>query len=187
VPRQVPVSAPPLFAEGDQWTYRMRNLLDGSERQVSMSVRKLKGHEVEWGDGAVSDLFGNFTRNRQSGEWQTFSPSTQLYVFPLREGATYELDFVQVRGERTFDGRVRLVVGPEEEVETPAGRLRAIRFERVAEWKRRGKDSDAGTNRGTYWYSAAAKRWIVADTTNTLRSGKVISRERWELESYSLK
>ena len=187
VPRQVPVSAPPLFTEGDKWTYRMRNLLDGSERQVNMSVKKLKGHEVEWGDGAVSDLFGNFTRNRQAGEWQTFTPSTQLYVFPLREGATYELDFVQVRGERTFDGRVRLVVGPEEEVETPAGRFRATRFERVVDWKRRGKDKDAGTNRGTYWYTAAAKRWIASDVTNTLRSGKVIQRERWELETYSVK
>jgi uncharacterized caspase-like protein len=38
--------APPTFAAGDTWTYRLRNLDDGSERPVTMSVKAIRGNEV---------------------------------------------------------------------------------------------------------------------------------------------
>ncbi len=185
--REVAPSAPPSFAVGDRWTYRVRNLLDETESQRIMSVTKIRGHEVEWKDGAVSDIFGNFSRIRASGKWHTYAPSGHTYVFPLRSGAAYDLAFVQDTGERLFDAKVRIDVGPEEEVATPAGKFRAVRLERRVDWRRRDKESDAGVTRFTYWYSAGAKRWVAQDVTKTLASGKVTLRERWELESYEIK
>ena len=185
--RNLPPSAPPALAAGDRWTYRVRNLLDGTESQRSMRVAKIRGGDVEWSDGAVSDIMGNFTRMRLSGKWQTFAPSSHTYVFPLRPGATYDVAFTQEGGDRIYDGKVRITVSGEEEIVTPAGKFRAVKFERQVDWKRRDRESDAGVTLVTYWYNAGAKRWVAQEQTKTTLSGKVTLRERWELESYELK
>jgi hypothetical protein len=73
------------------------------------------------------------------------------------------------------------VIG-EEDVETPAGKFRAIRVERIGKWTpRNGKPG--GTSTWTYWYSGAAKRFVVAEQTNVSDSGRKLRHERLELES----
>jgi hypothetical protein len=42
-------------------------------------------------------------------------------------------------------------------------------------------------NTWTYWYSGAAKRWIVAEESNVTTSGKQLRNQRYELESYNVK
>jgi hypothetical protein len=62
-----------------------------------------------------------------------------------------------------------------------------MKLTREVRWKERAKPANHGVNRWTYWYSGIAKRWIVAEHTNTTASGKTIASERWELESYSVR
>ena len=78
-------------------------------------------------------------------------------------------------------------MGGEEDVTTPAGKFRAVKIDRKVSWKQRAKPSDAGVNSFTYWYSGAAKRYVVSQNTNVTASGKTLQSERWELESYKVK
>ena len=181
-------TAPPVFVAGDTWTYRLRNLNDQSERNVTMTVKAVRGAQVIWNGGQTSDLFGNFTRNKIGENWNTYTPSTHMYVFPLNPGASFTLTNEQnVEGKRIFDQKVNIAIGGEEEVSTPAGKFRAVRIERKVEWKQRDKASNAGTNSWTYWYNADAKRWIVAEESNVTIGGKQLQHQRWELESYKVR
>ena len=87
---------------------------------------------------------------------------------------------------RTYDLKIRLTVGAEEEVETAMGPMRGLRIERVANWKaRQGKAS--GVNTWTYWYNANVKRMVLGEVRNVTDSGKVLQHERHELAAYELK
>jgi uncharacterized caspase-like protein len=180
--------APPVFASGDTWTYRLRNLTDQSERKLSMSVKEVRGAQVVWNDGQTSDLFGNFVRSKTGAEeWTTFTPSTHMYIFPLNPGGRATLSHEQVvEGKRTYESRIDIAVLGEEEVVTAAGRFRAVKIERKVAWKQREKPSNAGLTTWFYWYSADAKRWVVAEESNVSTSGKVLRNMRWELESYKV-
>jgi hypothetical protein len=113
-------------------------------------------------------------------------PSNQFYLFPMRTGASWDLASVQMVGERTYDLKINLKVGAEEEVDTAMGRMRGLRVERVTRWKARdGKSS--GTNTWTYWYNANVKRFVLGETTNATDAGKLLQHERHELASYELK
>src|SRR5258706_7582720 len=156
-------SAPPLFAAGDTWTYRVVNLADQSEVRKSGTVREVRGAEVFWSDDQKSDLLGNFMRIKRAGSWRTYAPSSQNYVFPLNPGARFTLASAErVDDGRIFDLSIEFVVGAEEEVATPAGKFRAVKIERKVHWKQRAKPSDAGVNSFTYWYSGAAKRYVIS-------------------------
>jgi hypothetical protein len=88
-PRPAPASlaAPPSFAAGDTWTYRLVNQLDQSERRVVLRIKEIRGDEVHFANGNIGDLLGNFTRIKRSEErTDEFSPSTYMYVFPLKAG-----------------------------------------------------------------------------------------------------
>jgi uncharacterized caspase-like protein len=181
-------SAPPLFAVGDTWTYKVVNLADRSEVRRSATVREVRGAEVFWSDDQKSDLLGNFQRIRRGAGWRTYVPSAQTYVFPLNPGARFTLAAEErVDDGRIFDLAIEFVVGGEEEVTTPAGTFRAVKIDRKVSWKQRAKPSDAGVNSHSYWYSGAAKRYVISQITNVTASGKTLQNERWELESYRVK
>ncbi|MEO5691837.1 MAG: caspase family protein [Usitatibacter sp.] len=181
------IGAPPAFVVGDKWTYRIVNELDQSERQAVVRVSALSGDEVHYASGAISDTVGNFTRVVRSSERvETYKPSTRFYVFPLNPGSKWNLDSFQQVGERKFDLKIRLQVLAEEDVEVPAGRMRALRIEREARWKQRGNNA-AGVSKWTYWYSSAVKRFVRAEETNVTTEGKVLTRNRHELVSHAVK
>jgi hypothetical protein len=180
--------APPVFAVGDTWIYRVRNLVDQSERTATMKVRGVRGAEVLWHSQQKSDLLGNFIHTKKGESWHTYSPSTHMYVFPLNPGAKFTLAAVEdVDGKRQYDLEVSIAVVGEEDVVTPAGKFRSVKIERKVRWTQRGKPSNSGVNSYTYWYSGQAKRWIVSENSNVTASGKQLQRERWELDSYQVK
>ena len=179
-------TVPPVFQPGDTWTYNVRNMLDQSEGKRSYTVREIDGEQIVWANGITGDLLGNFTRVRSAGQPNTYTPSTHHYVFPLRPGAVYNMEFVQETPERVYDGKVRLAVGAEEEVATPAGKLRTVKVTREVQWQQRGRDH-SGVNVWNYWYSPEAKRLIRGENTNTTAKGKVILHELWELESFKVR
>ncbi|MEP7261459.1 MAG: hypothetical protein ABI669_09670, partial [Usitatibacter sp.] len=116
----------------------------------------------------------------------TYKPSNRFYVFPLGAGTKWNLSSLQQTGDRKFELKVRLRVFGEEEVDTPSGKVRAIRIERESRWKQRGSDA-AGVNLWTYWYTSAAKRFVRAQESTVTSDGKVLSQNRHELVSYSVK
>ncbi|HUQ29377.1 MAG TPA: caspase family protein [Usitatibacter sp.] len=185
--RLVSMTVPPALQAGDTWTYRITNMLDQSETKRIQSITQVKGEVVHWSHGGTGDLLGNYTLvGGATGPKFKYTPSTHHFVFPLRTGAVYDLAFAQESPERSFDAKVKLSVGPEEELETLAGKLRTIKVVREVKWRQRGHDSK-GTNLWTYWYSPEAKRLVRGEQTNTTSTGKVLLHERWELESFSVK
>ena len=183
----VPPSAPPAYAAGDTWIYRVRNLLDQSERTVTLKVREVRATEVLWNADQASDLMGNFTRSKRGDGWRIYSPASQMYAFPLNPGATSTVKVEERAGKTVYDLEIRIGVVGEEEVATPAGKFRAVKLNREVKWKRRDKPAQNGLNKWTYWYSGPAKRWIVAEQTNITGEGKTLSSERWELDSYQVR
>ncbi len=185
--RLVSMTVPPALQVGDTWTYRITNLLDQSETKRVQSIREVKGEEVLWSHGGTGDLIGNYTYvGGSTGPKYKYTPSTHHFVFPLRTGAVYDLAFAQESPERSFDAKVRLTVGAQEEQDTLAGRLRTVKVAREVRWKQRGSDA-SGTNVWTYWYSPEVKRLVRGENVNTTSAGKVLLHERWELESFSVK
>jgi hypothetical protein len=77
------------------------------------------------------------------------------------------------------------VIG-EEEVEVPAGKMRAMRVERVANWKERGSDN-GGVRTQTYWYSGQVKRVVRLEDKNVTLKGKTLLHERHELASHTVR
>jgi uncharacterized caspase-like protein len=189
--RSIAPSAPPALAPGDTWTYRVRDQTGQGERtrNVTIGVTDIRGTEVHWRDGARSDLLGNFKRVRRKDEWRAFTPSAHLYVFPLNEGSKFTLAAVeQVEGiARSYQLDIGFVVMGEEDVDTPAGSFRAVKIVRTVKWTHREKPQESGLNTFTYWYSGQVKRWVAQDQVYVAKSGKETLRERWELESYSVK
>ena len=180
--------AAPSFVAGDKWTYRLKNLNDQSERTFDMTVKEVRGSQIVWNGDQVSDLFGNFIRNKPGTVWHTYTPSTHMYVFPLNPGSRFTLATEHsIEDGRVYDEKIDIAIVGEEEIETLAGRFRAVKIERKVHWKRRDKASDAGTNTWTYWYSADAKRWVVATESNVTAAGKQLQNQRYELERMSLK
>ena len=185
--RLLSMTVPPALQVGDTWTYQITNLVDQTQSKRVQSIKEIKGEEVVWSHGGTGDLLGNYTRVASgNGPVFKYTPSTHHLVFPLRTGAVYDLAFVQENPDRTYDGKVKLSVGEEQDLVTAAGKLRAIRVVREVSWQQRGKDY-SGTNVWTYWYSPEAKRLVRGEQTNTTKAGKVLMHELWELESFSVK
>ena len=187
--RSIAPSAPPGLAPGDTWTYRVRDLIGNAERRNTVTIAEVHGSEVLWKGGGRSDLLGNFTRVKRKDEWRVFSPSAHLYVFPLNPGARFNLTALeQVENkQQSYDLDIGFVVMGEEDVTTPAGAFRAVKIVRTVKWTHRERPQNAGVNTFTYWYSGQVKRWVAQDQVHTAKSGKETLRERWELETYSVK
>jgi uncharacterized caspase-like protein len=185
--RSISAGSPPSYVVGDRWSYKVTNLVDQSTRDGTMRVTAIKGDEVFWANGAIGDHFGNFSKViRPSGRAETYQPSNYLYLFPMRPGASWDVSSVQQLDDKTFDLKIRLEVGPEEEVDTPAGKLKGVKVTRVVSWKQREKPN-AGTNTYTYWYNAAVKRFVRGEIHNVTDKGKLLQHERQELVSYEVK
>jgi hypothetical protein len=182
------LSAPPAFSVGDRWTYRVVNLLDNSERKAQFSVKEIRGDDIHYANGNVTDAVGNNTVIvRPGGRVETYHPSTYFYVFPLRAGNFYNFKVTQENNDgKNWDIAVKLKVVGEEEVNTPLGKMRTLRIERESRWKEREKSS-AGVRNWTYWYNGSVKRFVLAEDTNATAEGKVLSRERYELVEYDVK
>ena len=187
----VAVNSPPAFAPGDSWTYRITNLADGNVRQVNVRVKEVRGEEVQFENGTIVDLFGNMVRMRRGNTVDTFSPPTPWFVFPMRPGNVSDIKTVQTSTEadgriRIMDSQVKLTVIGEEEIEVPAGKMRAVRIERVANWKQRDSDN-GGVRTHTYWYSGHVKRLVLLEDKNVTLKGKTVLHERHALVSHSVK
>ncbi|QJR12457.1 hypothetical protein DSM104443_03543 [Usitatibacter rugosus] len=180
------VGAPPNFAVGDAWTYRIVNKIDNTERTFTTRVTAIAGDRVEYSNGNVSDIVGNPTRVQRGERVENHTPSAQAYVFPLVPGSTFQIKSSQETAGRHYDLVTDLRIGEEEDVETPAGKFRAIRIDRVANWKQRNNKND-GVNTWTYWYSSTVKRFVAGEQSNVTAAGKVLMRERQELVSYAVK
>jgi len=181
----VAVQAPPAFALGDTWTYRIRNLIANTERVVTARVKEIRPEDVLFDNGNVLDHLGNFTRFVTGDRVTRYTPSGQTFAFPLRKGANWSLTFLQEFDGRTFDNEVTIVMGEEEEVTVPAGRMRAVKLMRTTKWKERGKDN-AGTHTMTYWYNGGVKRPVLVEIRNVTASGRLLLHERQEMERFEV-
>jgi hypothetical protein len=115
-----------------------------------------------------------------------YKPSTYHFVFPLRTGAVYDLDFLQQGVEHTFDAKVKINVGEEAELDTKVGKVKSIHLRREVKYKERGGNRQ-GVNSWDYWYSPQVKRWVRAELKNTTGNGKVLSHETWEIDSFNVR
>jgi hypothetical protein len=183
----ISVRAPPSYQVGDTWTYRIVNLLDQSERKNTLKVAEIRGDEVHFNGGSVTDIFGNQLKTVRGGDrTDEYIPSMHNYVFPLKKGNVFNFKVVQKSAERTYDLQEKVTVGDEEELEAGGQKLRAVKLTREIRWKQRNSSS-AGTNHLTYWYNATAKRHLVMEQRNVQDDGKVLSHERQELVDYKVK
>lgn len=179
--------AAPEFAVGDSWTYRSLDELSGRERTYTVKVTKVDANQVHYGNGAITDRTGNHIRSiSATGVASEFHPPAIWYVFPMVPGASLNTEHEQRTGGREYTFKVTLKVTGEEEIETPAGRFRAIRSERRTEWRQRDSKR-AGTLTSVLWYSGAVKRFVRIETTNTTVEGKALVKERTELERYAVR
>src|SRR5205807_392243 len=127
--RPISLTIPPTFMPGDNWTWRVKNLLDGSEATRTQGIREIQGEKVVWNNG-TGDLLGNMTRGKTLGVMFDYTPSTYHFVFPLRSGAVYDLAFFQQGVNRSFDANVKLTIGEEADIDTELGKFHAIRIHR---------------------------------------------------------
>ena len=184
------INSPPAFVVGDRWTYRITNLADGNVREVDVRIKEIRGDEVHFDTGTVADAFGNTIRLRRGNTVETFSPPTPWYAFPMRPGNVSDIKTVQTITEadgriRTVDSQVKITVVGEEDVELPAGKMRAMRVERVANWKQRDSEN-GGVRTQTYWYSGHVKRLVLLEDRNVTFRGKTVLHERHALAGYSV-
>jgi uncharacterized caspase-like protein len=180
-------NSPPAFVAGDTWVYRITNLADGSAREAKVSVKDVRGDEVHWSNGNVSDLFGNNIRMERSRSVETFTPASTWFAFPMRPGNVSDVKFVQTITEsdgrkRVMDSQVKITVIGEEEIEVPAGKMRAVKVERVANWKQRDSEN-GGVRTQIYWYNGAVKRIVMLEDKNVTLKGKTVLHERHALTS----
>ena len=182
---QVAAGAPPNYAVGDSWTYRVKNLLDQGERLATWRVTAITGDRVHYGADSESDLLGNLIRFKRGDLKYRYEPSTMFTLFPLSPGANWKARVVEHVNDSVNDLEAEMRVIGEEDIETPAGRFRAVKVERTSKWKpRNGKPGGVATT--TYWYSGAAKRLVASDYLNVSDSGKYLRHERQELESFKV-
>jgi len=180
------LTMPPTLVAGDSWTWKVKNELDGTQVLRTQKIREVKGEQVVWEHG-LGDLMGNLTKARTLGVMYEYKPSTYHFVFPLRTGAVYDLDFLQQGVEHTFDAKVKINVGEEADLDTKVGKLKSIHLRREVKYTERGGNHRQGVNSWDYWYSPQVKRWVRAELKNTAGNGKVLSHETWEIDSFNVR
>lgn len=177
--------APPNFAAGDQWEWRLTDHLRKSTRVVKREVANIRGGEVEYKDDRVTDLHGNILRQRQGDGLRTYTPNSMFFIFPMTPGIRFTGKVVDTRGDSVSDQEVSLKVVGEEDITTPAGKFRAIRVEREIQWTARGS-GNKGVARVTYWYSSQVKNFILYEWSNMTAAGRPLNQETMELVSYTV-
>jgi hypothetical protein len=187
-PRTAPATlgSAPAFQVGDRWTYRSTSPTARGDGTVTFAVNAIRGEEIHYDSGNVSDSLGNFTRVRSAKGVRTFQPSTLFMLFPMAEGSQWTVRHTETTNAEVVDLEATVRVLGEETVEVPAGRFRAIRIERVGQWRSREKGT-TGTSHWQYWYNSAVKRWVKAESRITNAAGQVLSQSREELVSYDVR
>ena len=92
----------------------------------------------------------------------------------------------EIVGSYTSDLDTKITGIAEEEIETPAGRFKTIKVQRVANWKNRG-NGNSGVSAWTYWYASPAKSAVRFERSRTTSEGRVLNRETQELIAFSVK
>lgn len=179
--------AAPHFEVGDRWEWRITNQLTGDVRTNKAKIASISGDTITFENGVVRDLSGNVLREKVGGVARTYTPSTLFFVFPLTPGLTWS----GVAVEEAEDGYVadlnsKISALAEEEIDTPMGRFKTIKVERVVEWKAR-KSGKTGTSRWTYWYTSQAKSPVRYERSNTTSEGRVFIRETHEMVAFAVK
>ena len=179
--------AAPRFEIGDWWEWRMTNELTGDVRTTKRSITSISGDTVTQDNGVIRDLSGNILRERIGGKLHTYTPSTLFFVFPLTPGLSWSgVSVQQVADEYAYDLNTKISAVAEEEIDTPMGRFKTVKVERVADWKNR-KTGKTGTSRWTYWYTAQAKSAVRYERSNTTSEGRVYVKETQELIAFAVK
>ena len=179
--------AAPRFEIGDWWEWRFTNELTGDVRTVKRTITAISGDTVTFDNGIIRDLSGNLLRERIGGKVHTYTPSTLFFVFPLTPGLSWSgVSVEQVANEYASDLNTKISAVAEEEIDTPMGRFKTVKVERVAEWKNR-KSGKSGTSRWIYWYTAQAKSPVRYERSNTTSEGRVFIKETQELIAFAVK
>ncbi len=179
--------AAPRFEVGDWWEWRITNELTGDVRTAKRTITAISGDAVTFDNGIIRDLSGNVLRERVGGKVHTYTPSTLFFVFPLTPGLSWSgVSVEQVADEYASDLNTKISAVAEEEIDTPMGRFKTVKVERVADWKNR-KTGKTGTSRWTYWYTAQAKSPVRYERSNTTSEGRVFIKETQELIAFSVK
>lgn len=179
------LGAPPIFAVGDQWEWRLTDHLRKSTRTVKREVANIRGGEVEYKDERVTDLNGNILRQRQGDGMRVYTPSSLFFIFPMTPGIGFTGKVVDTRGDSISDQDVSIKVVGEEDITTALGTFRALRVERTIHWTVRGSGSK-GIARVTYWYSSQVKNFILYEWSNMTAAGRPLNQETMELVAYTV-
>ena len=179
--------AAPRFEIGDTWEWRITDQITGEVRTRKRKITAITGDTVTYDSGVVTDLSGNTVSERVGDKIRTFKPSTLFYVFPLTVGLSWSgITVEEIPGSYTSDLNTKITGIAEEEIETPAGRFKTIKVERVANWKNRG-NGNSGVSAWTYWYASPAKSAVRFERSRTTSEGRLLNRETQELIAFSVK
>jgi len=188
-----PVGSTPLFKAGDSWTWMVSNELSGAKSSRVARVLDVGPDGVQIGAGRtgtlveVLDPIGNIVRRQRGDAVESFVPSRPFYQFPMAAGSNWTVKHRKSVDEQpTTESETQLRVLGEEDVDTLAGRFRAVKVERVERWKnvRTGR---TGTVTTVYWYSAQVKRYVKLEWNDQTSDGRVLNREAMVLVAYSVR
>lgn len=177
--------APPIFAVGDQWEWRLTDHLRKNTRTVRREIANIRGGEIEYKDERVTDLNGNILRQRQGDGVRTYTPNSMFFIFPMTPGIAFTGKVLDTRGDAVSDQDVSVKVIGEEDITTAAGKFRAVRVEREIQWTSRGS-GNKGIARVTYWYSSQVKNFILYEWSNMTAAGRPLNQETMELVAYTV-
>jgi len=164
---------------GDTYTFRILDLKTRTEkRQTVQTVERITDTEVIFSNGLITDLLGNVLK---SGDGRRWTPRQQL---PLeyavgRQWHSRFLNVTKESDEGVVDLDIKIVA--RESITVPAGTFNAFRIEAngPAVFKNRVTES-----RITRWMAPDQVRRNVAYNELTIRDGKVVYGERFELVSF---
>lgn len=179
--------AAPRFEIGDTWEWRVTDEITNDVRNRKRRVTAISGDSVTYDNGLVTDLSGNTVSEKVGDKIRTFAPSTLFYVFPLTPGLSWSgVTVEEIAGSYVSDLNTKITCIGLEDIDTPAGRFKTVKVERVAQWKNRN-GTRSGVSTWTYWYSAEAKSAVRYERSKSTSDGRVLSRETLELVAFSVK
>jgi uncharacterized caspase-like protein len=189
----VPVGSAPQFKAGDSWTLEVTNELTGTRSARVARVLKVGRDEVLIDAGKTGsvtqslDPIGNIVLRQRGDAVERFLPSRPFYQFPLVAGANWTVKHRKsIDDQPVTESETQMRVLGEEEAETPAGRFRTVKVERVERWKnvRTGRTGTATT---VYWYSAQVKRYVKLEWNDQTSDGRVLNRESAVLVAFNVR
>jgi hypothetical protein len=168
---------------GDTYTFRILDLKTRAEkRQNTQTVQRITDSEVIFdngGSGLVTDLLGNVLK---SGDGRRFTPRQQLpleYAVGRQWHSRFLVYLPKGDAEGVVDLDLKIVA--RESITVPAGTFNAFRIE--ASGPAVFKDH-VTESRITRWMAPDQVRRNVAYNEITIRDGKVVYGERFELVSF---